>query len=398
LDPKLQDAAAKAIVDGVGATDRNAALAAVEPQTGFVRALVGGKDWNLLKVNLAVGRSLLGQSGTGRQPGSSFKPFVLAQALEEGFTPSKVYPAPSCVAIGDWRPCNYGGSGYGSASLARATHSSINTVYAQLIRDVGAKDTAALAQRLGVEIDPENPRADITIGLGTWETSPLEMASAYSVFAARGMKAEPTPVLRVTDRDGNVLIDNTQPKRTRVLREVIADTMNDVMRGVITSGTARNANINRPAAGKTGTSSDSADAWFVGYTPALSTAVWMGHPEGRVAMPNETGGNVPAKMWAAFMKVALADVEPTDFNDPAPLDSLRDRARRQQRGGFDLGDRKWPSGLDGDAPKYQPPIRPEAAPPPEIEPTTTTTTRPRLITTTTTDPDSTTSTTSNIPL
>ncbi len=261
-----------------------------------------------------------------------------------------------------------------------------------------------MANRLGIStLDPDNPehqkRWGASLALGAWDVSPLDMASAYSVFAARGERLPPTPVVRVTDRDGNVLVDNTDREPERVLQEVVADNVNDVLKGVISNGTGGRADIGRPAAGKTGTEDDNSDVWFVGYTPTLSTAVWIGHPEGQVPMTDvpgfgRIGSSVPAGLWGDFMEEALRNVEETDFNEPAPLDSLRERALREQRGGFGLGDRRWPRGLPGADPYYEPPPEPEAGTPPDVEPTTTTsststttTTQPFNPVTTTTDPD-----------
>lgn len=387
LDPALQDRAQGVVSSSlVDPEDPQVAMVAVEPSTGFVRALVGGRDRELSQVNNALG-PLRDPNLFGRQAGSSFKAFVLAQAFDSGLQPEKVYPAPRCIELpGGYRPCNYGGTGYGSATIRRAAHSSINTVFTKLILDVGVKETAELAQRMGITtIDPNNPNYGAALALGTAEVTPLDMASAFGVFAARGVRAEPTPVLKVTAPDGEVLVDKTRPARNRVLREVVADTVNDVLRGVITSGTAKRANIDRPAAGKTGTEDDYTDAWFIGYTPALSTAVWMGHEVGQKPMASrETGGNLPARMWASFMKEALKDVPKTDFTDPAPLDSLRERALRRQRGGFGVGDRRYPRGLPSEDPYYQPPPKPEASSPPDdAEPTTTTSsTGPQTTTTT----------------
>jgi penicillin-binding protein 1A len=399
LDPALQDKAQATIAKHLpDEADPDAAMVAVEPQTGFVRAVVGGKGDS--EVNVALPR-MFERGSQGRQPGSSFKAFVLARALDSGVSPNKTYPAPNCIQIGDWHPCNYGDSGYGSASVRSATHRSINTVYAQLVMDVGWKETATLAEKLGIDIDPESERVNPTIALGSWEVSPLEMASAYSVFAARGMRAAPSPVVRVVDRDGRVLLDNTRPKRTRALREVVADNVNDILRGVITGGTAARANINRPAAGKTGTTNSNADAWFIGYTPALSTAVWMGHEEGQIEMPGAVGGRLPATMWAEFMRFALKDVEPTDFSDPAPIDSLRDLARSRQRGGLDPGSRRFPAGFGGVGDDfYRPPSTPIAGAPPDVGPTTTSTRAPRETTTTTSpdEPTTTSSTSTTFPL
>lgn len=399
VDPQLQDHAHEVVAGTLtDPEDPEASLVAVEPQTGFVRALVGGRDWERNKVNLALGSF---GGGSGRQAGSSFKPFVLARAFEAGLRPTTTYSGARCVTISeDYAPCNYGGSSYGNITLRSATHRSVNTVFAQLVVDVGIPETAELAQRLGISIDPESNRLGASLALGTNEVSPLEMASAFSVFAARGERLPPTPIVKVTDRDGNVLVDNTDRGPERVLGEVVADNVNDVLKGVISSGTARAADIGRPAAGKTGTEDDFTDAWFVGYTPTLSTAVWMGHLEGQIPMHNVqgvgnvTGGSLPARMWKAFMSDALRNVEETDFNEPAPLDSLREQALRDQRGGFGLGDRRWPRGLPGADPYYEPPPEPEAGTPPDIEPTTTTsststttTTQPFNPVTTTTDPD-----------
>jgi len=380
LDPALQEQAEKVVRETLpNPEDPHAALVSVEPQTGFVRALVGGRDFEALKVNLALGPE--GFRGPGRQAGSSFKPFVLTRALEAGLKPEKVYPAPASVQPeGFAKPVkNFGNSGYGSANLRKATAASINTVFVQLILDVGVEETAELATKLGITtFDFEKPIYG-GIAIGTQEVMPIDMASAFSVFAARGMRAEPTPILRITTADGKVLEDNTNPKRKRVLAEDVADTVNDVLRDVVEGGTGRAAKIGRPAAGKTGTSQDFQNAWFVGYTPALSTAVWMGYPEANIPMKNihgvrsVTGGSLPAKMWAAFMKKALADVPKTEFTDPAPLDSLRERALRKQRGGFDLGNRKFPGGFPDEGSYYEPSPKPEAPPPPPDESTTTTT-------------------------
>lgn len=376
LDPKLQEHAEEVVRTTLpNPDDPEAALVSIEPQTGFVRALVGGRDFEVNKVNLALGPE--GFRGPGRQAGSSFKPFVLARALEAGLKPEKVYPAPSSVQpAGFTKPVkNFGGSGYGSANLRKATAASINTVFVQLILDVGVKETAELATKLGITTFNFDAPIYGGIAIGTQEVMPIDMASAFSVFAARGMRAEPTPILRITTADGEVLEDNTKPDRKRAISEDIADTVNSVLTGVVSGGTGRAANIGRPAAGKTGTSQDFQNAWFVGYTPALSTAVWMGYPEGNIPMHDihgvgsVTGGSHPARMWAAFMKEALKDVPKTEFTDPAPLDSLRERSLRNQRQGYDLGSRKFPRGFPDDGSYFQPVVKPEAPAPPQ-DPTT----------------------------
>ena len=378
LDPHLEEHAEKILKKTLpNPKDPEAALVSIEPQTGYVRTLVGGTNWEDSKVNLALGR--LG-GGSGRQAGSSFKPFVLARAFEAGVSPTKTYPGPSCITPrGFQKPvCNYGDSGFGSSTLARAMAKSINTVFVQLIVDVGIKQTAEVAKRLGITtMDPDKAYGGIAIG--TQEVSPLDMSSAFGVFAARGLRAEPTPVLKITQRDGSVMEDNTvEDRTTRVLEEPVADNMNKVLTGVIEGGTGTAAKIGRPAAGKTGTSEEYQNAWFVGYTPVLSTAVWMGHKEGNISMRGihgvgtVTGGSWPARMWHDFMIEAMKGIPPTEFTQPAPIESLADRAKRDARGGFDLGGRLDAPGIPGGQNYY-----PSAPLPPACEPTTTTTLRRR---------------------
>ena len=399
LDPHLQAHAEKLLEKTFPAPkDPEAALAAIEPQTGYVRTLVGGTNWEESKVNLALGR--LG-GGSGRQAGSAFKPFVLARAFEAGVSPSKVYSAPSCVTPrGFTKPvCNYEGGAFGSATLTRAMAASINTVFVQLIVDVGIKQTAELAKRLGItSIDLDQPVYG-GIAIGTQEVSPLDMSSAFGVFAARGLRAEPTPVLKIIQRDGSTLEDNTTEDRgTRVLEEPVADNMNKILTGVIEGGTGTAARIGRPAAGKTGTSEEYQNAWFVGYTPTLATAVWVGHKEGNIALRGVrgvgavAGGTWPARLWHDYMIEAMRGVPATDFTDPAPIESLADRAKREERGGFDLGGRIDPPGIPGGLNYYPSPPSPVAN-----TPTTTTTTLPPIptepeATTTTTAPATTTTT------
>ena len=188
-------------------------------------------------------------------------------------------------------------------------------------------------------------------------------------------RAEPTPILRVLDSQGVVLEDNAEPERSRVIKEVTADTMNAVMQGVFTpGGTANGRGLDRPAAGKTGTTQDNGDAWFVGYTPQLSTAVWMGRrddrqPMGRVkGVGSVTGGTWPARTWQAFMKRAHEGLPTAQFNEPAPITRVADEAKREARKGFDVGRRQRPSG-SGDGGVYT-----EELPPPEVEPPTSSTT------------------------
>jgi penicillin-binding protein 1A len=395
LEPNLQDQAQKVVKRTLpDAKDPEASLVSVEPQTGFVRALVGGRDFEESKVNLALGK--LG-GGSGRQAGSAFKPFVLARALDAGVSPNKVYSAPSSITPrGFLKPVqNYEGGSYGSATITRATWKSINTVFVQLIVDVGIRQTAELAKRVGITSIDLNKPVYGGIAIGTQEVSPLDMASAFGTFANRGLRAEPTPVLRILDKDGKVVEDNTKGLRSdRVLEEAVADNVTNILKGVITSGTGTRAELGRPAAGKTGTSQNYENAWFCGYTPTLSTAVWMGYPKGNLPMrgihgtARVAGGTLPTKMWHDFMAEAMRGVPVTEFTEPAPIESLADRQKRLQRGGFDLGGKLEPRGIPGE-PVYSDPPLPVAT-----APTTTTTTVPEQssTTTTTTAPSTTTTT------
>jgi len=354
LDPKRQAAAEKAVADSLSGTapPLEMALTAVEPETGFVRAMVGGRDFFAAggQANLALGgcsrppeklkekvdvaatcwdpksNAVVG-GGTGRQAGSSWKPMVLAAALAKGIPETKVYPAPSSYRFkgckGD-QGCtiqNYEGSGGGSANLRTATARSINTVYAQLIGDVGVKETAEMAKKLGITsawvATPEIQGPSYAIG--TQEVAPLDMASAFGVFANQGRRAPATPVEWIRSPDGSSREDNRRRSPERVLDAGVANQVTDILKGVISGGTGTNADIGRPAAGKTGTAQEWRDAWFVGYTPQLSTAVWIGNRDrptslfGIKGVARVTGGSIPAETWKAFMTEALRDVPPTDF-------------------------------------------------------------------------------------
>jgi penicillin-binding protein 1A len=227
---------------------------------------------------------------------------------------------------------NVESSGYGALTLRAATARSVNTVYAQLIADVGVKDTAEMAHRLGLTmvnpegIQPNGEPYGPSLTLGAAETSPLEMAAAYGVFANRGEQLPAAPVIRVEEPDGNVLEDNLARKPKRVLSTYVADQMNDVLKDVIAYGTGSGADIGHPngVAGKTGTSEDYGDAWFVGYTPQLSTAIWLGYTDSRKPLTNIKGNarvygatfGVPT--WKAFMQAAAPELNLTDFTPPGP--------------------------------------------------------------------------------
>jgi penicillin-binding protein 1A len=406
LDPTMQEAARRHVAEFLEGTeaDLRTSLVSVEPPTGYVRAFISGRDFAKDQVNYALGAA---GGGSGRQPGSAFKPFVLARAFQAGITPNAPYSgAPHdvterCGAKPDGSPTilkNYEGSGYGTLPLRNATWASVNTVYTRLILDVGVKETMQLARKMGLsgvrQYEPGKYCA--SIALGSESVSPLDMASAYGVFAARGLRAEPTPVLYVRDREGKVIIDNSKPEPQRVLDEGIADNVTGVLQGVLTSGTARGRGIERPAAGKTGTTQNNRDAWFTGYTPTLSTAVWMGYENKTLettttfkekpvhGVSSVTGGSFPSQIWQAFMRDALRNVRVTEFKEPAPIDAVPDAVQIRQRRGFAPGPRMYAREAPGVS--YVEDVPPPVADPP----TTTTTTEPPSSTTSSSDTTTTT--------
>ncbi|HSS10961.1 MAG TPA: penicillin-binding transpeptidase domain-containing protein, partial [Acidimicrobiales bacterium] len=434
LDPRIQDAADQAVQNGLQGTQEplEMALASVEPETGFVDALVGGRDFGhgpYASVNLALGGcyqppagkykvevaatcwdpSSLAMTGggSGRQPGSAWKPFVLATALSKGYSPSKVYPAPPVFHIPNCLPsrpdCTIGnneGEGTGSSDLRHATWYSINTVYAQLVRDVGCRDTGEMAKKLGITAawySPDFHTCSGTYALGVVDVSPLDMASAYGVFDNHGARAQPTPILKILDPSNHAVENNisTKPATSQVLDPVVADNVTDVLRGVIQNGTGIGADIGRPAAGKTGTTSNFTNAWFVGYTPTLSTAVWMGYANNESTPLRNIrgvsavfGGTIPAQTWRNFMSQALVNVPPTDFTQAAPIQPPPSVVITQPRPTVGPGPERSQTGTGSGGPYQYGPPKLKAPPPP---PTTTSTTVPPSSTSTSSSTSSTTS-------
>jgi penicillin-binding protein 1A len=251
-----------------------------------------------------------------RQPGSSFKTFVLVAALEEGMPPTFNIDSSSPAYIPTkpkpWVVSNSEGRGRGMISLAAATRASVNTVFARVTWEIGAKKVARTAKRMGIETDlPALP----SIALGARNVTPLEMASAYGTLATGGVHHEPVVITKVSDANGTVIFEAKRQGKRALDRE-IAKAATDVLKGVITGGTGRRAQIGRPAAGKTGTSQNYRDVWFVGYTPQLVTSVWVGHRTERPVYVNGSrafGGTVCAPIWGEFMRAALKGDPVLDF-------------------------------------------------------------------------------------
>jgi penicillin-binding protein 1A len=259
--------------------------------SGAVRAMVGGADYADSQFNRA--------SEARRQPGSAFKPFVFLAALEQGRTPDSVRnDAP--IRIGNWTPENYNGKYFGKVTLATALAKSLNSVAAQLAQEVGPDAVVEVAHRLGIE---STLQSNISIALGTSEVTPLELTAAYVPFANGGYRPEVHFVQRVTTASGEVLYENTHNGYPRVISPEIVGMMNAMMKQTIEAGTGRKAAFDWPAAGKTGTSQNSRDAWFIGYTANLTTGVWFGNDDAE-ATNHITGGSLPVAAWREFMVAA----------------------------------------------------------------------------------------------
>ncbi|HWC32274.1 MAG TPA: transglycosylase domain-containing protein, partial [Actinomycetota bacterium] len=285
--------------------DPEAAVVAVDPRTGAIVTLLGGKDFDRQKYNLATqGR---------RQAGSAFKPFTLVAALERGISSMRRYDgsSPKRIRLPNgkvWKVRNAGGSSYGRIDLRRATQSSVNTVFAQLIMDVGPERVARAARRMGIESRlPAVP----SLALGTASVAPLDMASAFGTLARGGVRCEPFAIAKVTDRSGEVLFEDSRGNCERVVRNPIAARVVSMLRRVVEDGTGTEARLpGPPVFGKTGTTDDFADAWFVGCARQLCTSTWVGHVEGRIPMEDVHGttvygGTFPARIWHDFMQTAM---------------------------------------------------------------------------------------------
>jgi penicillin-binding protein 1A len=319
IDLRLQKLARRAI--GTVLKEPNgpsAALVAIRPNTGEIVAMYGGDNFRQSQFNLAVQGE--------RQPGSSFKPFVLATALRQGISPVTTFPSkPVSIFIGDkyWPVHNYENAYIGSANLTTATIVSDNSIFAQLTRLVGPANVARTAHELGItrHLNPY-----FAIGLGADAVSPLEMARAFSTFANDGRRVDgsvfgnrPRAIARIGNAAGR-LVEENRPVNRVVLDHEQDALLTSILEGVIRSGTGKRANLpDRVVAGKTGTTENYGDAWFVGYTPQLVTAVWVGYPNKLKPMLTEyhgsavAGGTFPADIWRVFNQLALAGTKPQSF-------------------------------------------------------------------------------------
>lgn len=276
------------------------AMTAIDPSTGYVKAMVGGKDYSQEQFNLAA--------QARRQPGSSFKTFTLIAALEQGISPETQVNCNSKISIGDWDVRNYASHSYGTRSIASAFAVSSNTGFARLVMAVGPEAVVDVAKRLGITSELD---AIPAITLGAKEVTTLEMANAYATIANQGVRHEATVLEMVKDKNGNVLIDNTNPAGTQAISKEVAHAAIEVMKGVVQHGTGTAANLwqsGQVVAGKTGTSENDRDKWFCGITPQLATAVWVGDRTNQ-SSPWTTA----VSAYADFMNAYMEGLEPQDF-------------------------------------------------------------------------------------
>jgi len=378
LDPAIQSVAYDAVYGTLDPDDPatpDAALVALD-RDGRVVAMVGGRSWRDSQVNLAVGAE---GGGSGRQAGSAFKPLALAEKLAQGGSLDATYPAPATIVLAgadngaDWEVSNYDKAGYGRLSLLDATVVSSNTVYAQLALEVGPEAVARLATQMGID-GPLEPTPSIV--LGTQNTSVLDMAGAYLTFGNDGTYLEPRVIRTVSDETGPLVEDQPAGAR-RVLDPDVARQVREALTQVVERGSGRGARLPGPAWGKTGTTEDYGDAWFLGGNDELVVGVWMGHAEGQSipmlnvgGVPRVAGGTWPAAIFRKFM----TQVAPGDGRDhPAPRISGQEVGGTPVAGEIPAPATTSPS-LGTDA--TSPPTTHAPAPAPTTPPSASPTTRP----------------------
>jgi penicillin-binding protein 1A len=310
IDPKLQAVAEAAVIDELAAKSvkfdvTQGALVAMSPD-GAVRAMVGGRNYSESQYNRAVTAK--------RQPGSAFKPFVYLTAIESGLTPETVrQDAP--LDIKGWKPENYTHKYFGPVTLTQALAMSLNTVAVRLGLEVGPKNVVRTAHRLGISSKLE---ANASIALGTSEVSMVELVGAYAAFANGGLGVSPHVVTRIRTLDGKVLYQRQSDQLGQVIDPQYVAMMNAMMQETLLSGTAHKAELpGWMAAGKTGTSQDFRDAWFIGYTANLVTGVWLGNDDNSPTK-KATGGGLPVEIWTRFMKAAHQGVTPVPLPASQP--------------------------------------------------------------------------------
>lgn len=321
IDMKAQDAAVQAMhnlpnfyTDDKGLTQPQGALIAINPHNGYIVAMVGGRGDD------SFNRAVLAE----RQPGSAFKPFVYLAAIQDGMTPGTVMDDKK-IEFNGWSPKNYEGTYSGQMTLHYALQHSVNTIAVQLADAVGMRKVLNLASSLGITTLDDSKDNNLAAALGglTNGVKPIDMAVAYGTLANGGVKVKPVAITKIVDRNGQVVEENSTEEQ-RVVDPKYAYVITNMLESVMSGGTGGGASIGRPAAGKTGTTDESKDAWFLGYTPDLVAAVWMGDDYGIETLDGITGGTVPAVIWRDFMSQALnaMEIPASDFTVPPGAASI----------------------------------------------------------------------------
>jgi penicillin-binding protein 1A len=323
LEPKLYDEAVATVRGTLGApADPATAMVTVQPGDGAIRMLFGGLSFDRKFDVASQGR---------RQPGSSFKPYVYLAAVRDGISPRSTLPADSPITLdykgGHFTVNNYEGEGHGLSDIDNAMAHSINVVFSQLALKVGLDNVVDTAEAAGIpkdNLDRDRNNPAIALGGLTKGVTPLEQAAGFATFAAKGVYAEPYSITSIKDRDGHVVYTHS-PKTKQAFSAKEVGVLNNALIGVVDHGTATAANIGRPVAGKTGTTQNYGDAWFVGFVPQLATAVWVGYPDRVTPMTNVhgikvSGGSFPARMFSGYMKQAVADLPVKQIDTATPED------------------------------------------------------------------------------
>ena len=319
IDMDMQRAAEEAMknlpnssTDANGNKQPQGALVAIDPATGYIKAMVGGRGTDQFN------RATMAE----RQPGSAFKPFVFAAALESDYSPSSMIDDKP-LKIGDWSPQNYNRTFNGMVSLRYTAEQSLNVPTVKLAQEIGLDKVIYYAKEMGISslvMDGSSAHNDknfaITLGGLTRGVTPLELTSAYGTFANSGVHVAPVAIIKVLDRNGKIM-EEARPETKQVMKRSSAEELTSMLMGVVQRGTGTRANIGRPAAGKTGTTSDYLDAWFVGYVPDLVCGVWVGCDD-NASLGGMTGGATPAVIWKAFMSKALNGTPVKQFEGVSP--------------------------------------------------------------------------------
>ncbi|WP_051533322.1 transglycosylase domain-containing protein [Anaerovibrio sp. RM50] len=377
LDIDMQKAAEEAmknlpdLSESNGIKQPQGALVAIDPHTGYIKAMVGGRGTDQFN------RAVLAE----RQPGSAFKPFVFAAALESNYTPSTIIEDKP-LDINGWSPQNYSRNFNGKVSLRYVAEQSLNVPTVRVAQDVGIDKVIYLGKEMGIstfvtEGTQNDGNLSTSLGGLTRGVTPLELTSAYCTFANDGIHVNHTAIIKVLDRNGKVL-EEERTESKQVLKKTTANELTSMLMGVVARGTGTAANIDRPAAGKTGTTSDYHDAWFVGYVPDLVVGVWVGTDDNQ-RMGTMTGGTTPAVIWKAFMTKALAGMPVKKF-DGAVLTSVeapvkeeakekdtKEKKSKDTKGTNDKKANDKPANTDSNKPKPSP--APAQTPAPTPSPT-----------------------------